>query len=115
MKEVHPLDPAARLLRVCASNEDDDPEALLPIELQNVSKTFGPVRALVGVSWRFEEGINVVVGANGSGKSTLLAIVGALVRPSSGALDHGALGPRRMDVAGIARLGRARVPLATPI
>jgi ABC-type multidrug transport system ATPase subunit len=89
------------LLRVCASNEDDDSEAFLPtvVELQNVSKTFGPVRALVGVSWRFEEAtVHVVVGANGSGKSTLLAIVGALVRPSSGAVDHGTLGPRRADV-----------------
>ncbi|HEY8091275.1 MAG TPA: ABC transporter ATP-binding protein [Polyangiaceae bacterium] len=69
------------------------------VELQNVSKTFGPVRALVGVSWRFEEGtVNVVVGSNGSGKSTLLAIVGALVRPSSGTIDHGMLGRRRADI-----------------
>jgi heme exporter protein A len=69
------------------------------IELRGVTKTFGPVRALVGVSCRFADGtINVVRGANGSGKSTLLAIVGTLTRPTSGKVDHGALGQRRAVV-----------------
>src|SRR5215472_16973849 len=74
------------------------------IELEGVTKTFGPVRALVGVSARFESGrVSCVVGPNGSGKSTLLAIVGTLMRPSSGRVDHGALGRRRGEVR--SRLG----------
>ena len=60
------------------------------VELRNVTKTYGPVRALVGVSCRFEAGVvSVVRGANGSGKSTLLALVGTLTRASSGTVDHG--------------------------
>jgi heme ABC exporter ATP-binding subunit CcmA len=75
--------------------------ALLPavVELRNVTKTYGPVRALVGVSCRFEEGtVSLVRGPNGSGKSTLLAIVGTLTRASSGKVDHGELGARRAVV-----------------
>jgi ABC-type multidrug transport system ATPase subunit len=69
------------------------------VELQGVTKTYGPVRALVGVSWRFVEGrVAVVSGPNGSGKSTLLSIVGTLTRPTSGKVDHGELGRRREDV-----------------
>jgi heme exporter protein A len=71
----------------------------LVVELRNVTKTFGPVRALVGVSCRFDGGaVSVVRGPNGSGKSTLLGIVGTLTRPSSGIVDHGELGARRPAV-----------------
>jgi ABC-type multidrug transport system ATPase subunit len=66
------------------------------VELRNVTKTYGPVRALLGVSCRFEAGtVSVVRGPNGSGKSTLLAIVGTLAGASSGKVDHGELGARR--------------------
>jgi heme exporter protein A len=66
------------------------------IELRSVSKTYGAVRALVGVSCRFEAGrATVVRGPNGSGKSTLLAIVGTLSKATSGVVDHGGLGRSR--------------------
>ncbi len=69
------------------------------VELKAVTKTYGPVRALVGVSCRFEAGgVTVVRGPNGSGKSTLLAILGTLARPTSGVVDHGELGRRRAEV-----------------
>ena len=69
------------------------------MELQDVTKTFGPVRALVGVSVRFEAGrVSVVEGANGSGKSTLLALVGTLAKPTSGRVHHGDLGRTREEV-----------------
>jgi heme exporter protein A len=69
------------------------------IELRSVSKTYGPVRALVGVSCRFVAGtITAVRGPNGSGKSTLLSIVGTLARPSTGRVDYGELGEGRARV-----------------
>jgi heme exporter protein A len=69
------------------------------VELRAVTKAYGPVRALVGVSCRFEPGrVTVVRGPNGSGKSTLLGLVGTLARPSSGVVDHGTLGRRRSEV-----------------
>ena len=71
----------------------------IAIRLENVSKSFGPVRALAGVSWELDQArVNVVRGANGSGKSTLLAILGTLIKPTSGRVDHGALGRRRAEV-----------------
>ena len=71
----------------------------LVVELKDVTKTYGPIRALVGVSCQFLEGRAAVVrGPNGSGKSTLLALLGALARPTSGRVDYGELGHRRVDV-----------------
>jgi len=64
-----------------------------------VTKTYGAVRALVGVSLSFRAGrITMVEGPNGSGKSTLLSIVGTLSRPTSGSVSHGALGASRADI-----------------
>jgi heme exporter protein A len=72
------------------------------VELRGVTKTFGPVRALVGVSARFAAGrVSVVRGENGSGKSTLLAIAGTLARPTSGEVTHGELGATREQVRSV--------------
>ncbi len=69
------------------------------VELRAVTKTYGPVRALVGVSASFEAGrVSMVLGPNGSGKSTLLSIVGTLTRPTSGKVSHGVLGKSREEV-----------------
>lgn len=69
------------------------------VELRAVTKSYGPVRALVTVSAHFAPGrVSMVVGPNGSGKSTLLSIVGTLSRPSSGRVSHGRLGRSRMEV-----------------
>jgi heme exporter protein A len=69
------------------------------VELRAVTKTFGPVRALVGVTAEFVAGrVTMVVGPNGSGKSTLLSILGTLTRPTSGKVSHGSLGRSREQV-----------------
>ena len=72
------------------------------IQLRNVTKTYGAVRALLGVTATFEAGVvSMVLGANGSGKSTLLGILGTLTRPTSGKVDHGDLGRTREAVRGV--------------
>lgn len=74
------------------------------VVLTQVSKSFGPVRALAAVSATFPPGVvTAVLGANGSGKSTLLSIVGTLARPSSGRITHGDIGPNPTEVR--AKLG----------
>ena len=69
------------------------------VELHAVTKTYGPIRALSGVSARFEAGrITMVEGSNGSGKSTLLSLVAALARPTLGRVEHGGFGGSREAV-----------------
>src|SRR5580692_9075129 len=82
-----------------STREVEPSEGPVSVELRAVTKTFGPVRALVGVSARFGTGQPwFILGPNGSGKSTLLALVGGLAKPTSGEVDHGALGRTRAEV-----------------
>jgi ABC-type branched-subunit amino acid transport system ATPase component len=74
-----------------------------------LSKAFGGVRALSGVSFDLEAGALLgVIGPNGSGKTTLVNLITGFVRPTSGQVRfHGksitGLPPHR-----IARLGLVR-------
>lgn len=57
------------------------------IEVQEVSKRFGEVRAVHGVSFVIERGcICALLGANGAGKTTTLAMLLGLVTPSAGSI-----------------------------
>ena len=71
-----------------------------------VSKTYGPVRALRNVSLALAEGtVTALLGPNGAGKSTLLSIVGALTRPSTGRVEHVGMGSRETVRASMGWLG----------
>ncbi len=55
------------------------------VELQDIHKHFGPVRANDGISLVFEEGtIYGLLGENGAGKSTLMKILSGYQPPDSG-------------------------------
>ena len=55
------------------------------VELEDVSKEYGEVAALRGVSMGIDTGELVgIVGPSGSGKSTMLNMIGTLDRPSGG-------------------------------
>jgi sodium transport system ATP-binding protein len=55
------------------------------IELVDVTKAYGKVQALRGVSWRAEDGqITGVLGPNGAGKTTSLRVAAGLIAPDAG-------------------------------
>ncbi len=57
------------------------------VEVRDIVKTYGGVRALKGVSLSFAPGeVHCLAGENGSGKSTLIKIISGVERPDSGEL-----------------------------
>lgn len=55
------------------------------LSLNNVHKTFGPVKALQGVSLQVEPGeVHAVIGENGAGKSTLMKVLSGAHQPDKG-------------------------------
>ena len=55
------------------------------VEAVDIVKTFGDVRALDGVTVRFEPGIVYgFLGPNGAGKTTLIRVLTTLLKPDSG-------------------------------
>jgi sodium transport system ATP-binding protein len=55
------------------------------IEVRNLRKAFGPVRAVSDVSFRASNGrITGMLGENGAGKTTTLAMICGLLRPDDG-------------------------------
>lgn len=55
------------------------------LELRDITKSYGPVKVLNGITLSFHPGeIMSIVGPSGAGKTTLLQIAGTLDRPDSG-------------------------------
>jgi len=53
--------------------------------ISNVTKSFGPIRALRGVNFELRRGeIHALAGENGAGKSTLMNVIDGILRPDSG-------------------------------
>lgn len=75
------------------------------LSLQDVTKTYGEVGALRGVSLDVEAGEFVaVVGPSGSGKSTMLNVVGTLDRPTTGSVTIAGNDVERMTDDALSRL-----------
>ena len=81
------------------------------LELDNVSVSYGGVRALSGVSFSIPEGCVVaLLGANGAGKSTTLRTISGLVRAESGTITLDGEPIERAAPHAITRRGILQVP-----
>ncbi|WP_333814434.1 sugar ABC transporter ATP-binding protein [Tabrizicola sp.] len=91
------------------------------IEMQAISKRFGPVRALEGANLTIRRGtIHGLVGANGAGKSTIIKVLAGILRPDAGTIRIDGNEIARLTPALVEKLGvhfihqdRLMVPTAT--
>ena len=78
------------------------------VDVRDVVRTFGDVRALDGVSMSFEPGIvYALLGPNGAGKTTLIRVLATLLLPDSGSVRVAGI-----DVVADPTAARARIGLA---
>lgn len=56
------------------------------IEVERLSKWYGPVLGISEINWRVSGGVVGLLGPNGAGKSTFMKIMVGLMRPSRGSL-----------------------------
>ena len=76
------------------------------VRLENVTKIFGAVRALSGISLTINPGeVVAIMGPNGAGKSTLLSVVSLLTRPSRGQVLYNNEVVRSTADAPVSRIG----------
>ena len=79
------------------------------LEVRDLAKHFGGLKAVDGVGFRVRRGeVHALIGPNGSGKTTTVNVVTGLYRATRGAIlldgaDIAALPPHRRTVAGLAR------------
>ena len=58
------------------------------LKVESLSKDYGRIKALKGVSFSVPEGVVFgVLGPNGSGKTTLLGIIVDILKPTSGSFS----------------------------
>ncbi len=78
------------------------------LKVSNVSKDFGAVEVLRGISFSFAGKTSVVItGPSGSGKSTLLHIIGTLESPSNGQVEINNTDPFMLSEPELARYRNA--------
>lgn len=81
------------------------------LELHDVQASYGPYRALFGVSFCVPERSAVaLVGSNGAGKSTVARVISGLVRASAGRIVFGGVDITRWPAWRIARAGLVHAP-----
>ena len=81
------------------------------LEMSNVESSYGPVKAIRGVSLSVPRGaIVTVLGSNGAGKSTILRTVSGTLAAEKGSIRLEGQEISRLDAASIVRRGMMHVP-----
>ncbi len=84
------------------------------LQIKNLEVSYGPVRALQGVSLEVPKGkLICVIGSNGAGKTTLLRTISGLLKPTSGSIKLGdrelvGVKPHLIPWAGVAHCPEGR-------
>jgi putative ABC transport system ATP-binding protein len=80
------------------------------VQIEDLRKEFGSVRALDGVSFNVDPGDWIaIMGPSGSGKTTLINILGGLDTPTSGRAIVDGTDLARLDEAGLTRLRAEKI------
>ena len=81
------------------------------LKLANVESSYGPIRAIRGVSLRVVKGqIATVLGSNGAGKTTILKTISGILDPTKGSVTFKGEGITARDPALIVQRGLSHVP-----
>ncbi len=79
------------------------------LDLQNISLSFGGVRALTDISFDVREHeIRAIIGPNGAGKSSMLNVLNGVYRPQQGTIMYRGQARKNMDTYAAAKSGIAR-------
>ena len=81
------------------------------LKIHNLDVSYGPIRALKGISFEVKEGeIVTLIGANGAGKSTTLRTISNLIKPQSGSITFLNEDLLTVPAYDLVKLGIAHVP-----
>ena len=81
------------------------------LAVENLSVSYGAIRALHGVSFQVPEGhIVTLIGSNGAGKSTTLRTISGLIKPSEGRITYDGAEIRALPAHQIVSRGLCHVP-----
>ena len=81
------------------------------LKLQNVESSYGPIRAIRGVSLEVARGrIGTVLGANGAGKTTILKTISGIIDPRKGSIEFDGADITAEDPAIVVQRGLSHVP-----
>jgi branched-chain amino acid transport system ATP-binding protein len=79
------------------------------LSISGLTKSFGGLPALAGVSFRAEEGkVSALIGPNGAGKTTLLNCLSGVIRPDAGEILFAGANIAGLPAHRVARLGLSR-------
>ncbi|EJM95675.1 ABC transporter ATP-binding protein [Herbaspirillum sp. YR522] len=79
------------------------------LDLQNISLSFGGVKALTDISFDVREHeIRAIIGPNGAGKSSMINVINGVYHPQKGSIVYRGQARRGMHPSAIARQGIAR-------